>query len=483
MGLNILAIDQGTSSTKALVVGEDGRVLGEADVAVHPRTVGDSGVEQDPHELLSSIIDAGRQAIARSGVSVGAVGIGNQGETVVAWNRETGEALRPAVSWQDRRSVSVTSRLAPNAQRLLAITGLPLDPYFTAPKLTWLAEQVPAGSRVTGIDAWVNHQLTGRLITDASTASRSMLLDLDTREWSSEALSLFDIDTASLPEVVDCAGDFGTTDAFGPTLRVTGLAVDQQAALIGENCLEAGEAKCTFGTGAFLLVTTGSEPTRSDNGLSASVAWQCGPDHGYCLDGQVFTAGSAVDWLRRLGVINGAEQLDELARGASPTSSAVCVPSFAGLGAPYWRSDAKAHFEGLSLESGPSEMTLAVLEGLAIQVAVLVRAAEADLGQRLSVLRVDGGLTRSAVLMQLQSDILQVPVELYASPHATALGVASLARFGAGGSASISPPVAPIGGRYEPRMSSDEAAFRLDRWERAARRAIEEIGTREHDVA
>ncbi len=474
MSFNVLAIDQGTSSTKALVVSETGDILSQAEIAVHPTSVSDGGVEQDPEELLSSIIDAGRAALAATSSTVHAVGIANQGETAVAWNA-LGEPVHPAISWQDRRSSNVTERLRDSAARLHAITGLPLDPYFTAPKLAWLAQRVGDDVRVGGIDAWLNLRLTGRCITDASTASRSLLLDLDTRTWSDEAVGLFGLDADSLPDVVDCAGELGETSVFGPSLRVTGLAVDQQAALVGEHCLRAGEGKCTYGTGAFLLVTTGATARRSNNGLSASVAWQCGDDHAYCLDGQVYTAGSAVEWLRTIGLIEDAADLDAVATSAPSDSGVVCVPSFVGLGAPYWQPRAKATFEGLSLDSGAAEIVRAVLEGIAAQVAVLVRAAESDLGETIQVLRVDGGLTRSSVLMQTQADLLQIPVELFPSPHATALGVAALARYGARAAKSIGEGLPAPGRRYEPSISAAAATRRLERFERAVARVMESL--------
>jgi glycerol kinase len=298
-------------------------------------------------------------------------------------------------------------------------------------------------------------------------------LDLDTRAWSDEAVGLFGLDRNSLPEVVDCAGELAETSAFGPPLRVTGLAVDQQAALVGEGCLRAGEGKCTYGTGAFLLVTTGATPRRSNNGLSASVAWQYGDEHAYCLDGQVYTAGSAVEWLRTTGLVKSAADLDAVASRAPSDSGVVCVASFVGLGAPYWQPHAKAHLEGLSLDTGPAEIVRAVLEGIAAQVAMLVRAAEADLGERMVSLRVDGGLTRSSVLMQSQADLLQIPVELYPSPHATALGVAALARLGAGAAKSIGEGLPSLARRYEPSISADDAARRLERFERAVARTVD----------
>lgn len=471
MSHNVLAIDQGTSSTKALVVDEAGDVLAQAEVAVHPTALGNAGVEQDPNELLASIIEAGRGALAACSLDVHAVGIANQGETAVAWGGD-GEARRPALSWQDRRAVNVTERLAGSAERLRAITGLPLDPYFTAPKLAWLQEREGSDARVCGIDAWLNLRLLGRLVTDASTASRSMLLDLDQRAWSSEAADLFGLDVATFPEVVDCAGELGETSVFGATLPVTGLCVDQQAALVGEHCLAPGEGKCTYGTGAFLLVTTGDQAPRSRSGLSTSVAWQFANEHAYCLDGQVYTAGSAVTWLQHMGLVRSADDLDAVAARAKSDSTVVCVPSFAGLGAPYWQPSAKAHLEGMSLDTGASEITLAVLEGIAAQVAVLVRCAEEDLGAKMVALRVDGGLTRSSVLMQCQADLLQIPVEVFSSPHATALGVASLARYGAGWSSTIGEATPVLGRRFEPRISADEATWRVTRFDEAAARAV-----------
>jgi glycerol kinase len=477
VSLNILAIDQGTSSTKALVVAEDGEVIAQAEVAVHPTPVGDGGVEQDPEELFASILEAGRVALATAGVSVVAIGLANQGETVVAWDEASGAAVSPAISWQDRRASSVTDAMSSSATRLQEISGLPLDPYFTAPKLKWLADRSPSTARITGIDAWINYRLTGRTITDASTASRSLLLDLDTRTWSDEAARYFGLDVATLPDVVDCAGNFGDTSLFGPTLPVTGLAVDQQAALIGENCLAAGEAKCTYGTGAFLLVSTGVAPRRSTNGLSASVAYQVGSEHAYCLDGQVYTAGSAIEWLRTLGLVTSASELDALMASASKDEDVICVPSLAGLGAPYWQPQAKAHLEGLTLDTGAADIVKAVVKGIACQVAVLVRAAQADLGQQLISLRVDGGLTRSSVLMQLQADLLQVPVELFISPHATALGVASLARRGLDETFSLTNAVSEPGRRFEPSISADEADQQLARWQDAVSRVLATTNT------
>jgi glycerol kinase len=327
---------------------------------------------------------------------------------------------------------------------------------------------------VTTTDTWLVHALTGRYVTDVTTASRSMVLDLDRRDWSEEAAGIFGLDAGRLPDVVGCAGDFGSTTAFGPPIPLTGLAVDQQAALVGEGCLSAGEAKCTYGTGAFLLVTTGPVARRSTNGLSASVAWDVPGSTAYCLDGQSYTAGAAVTWLISMGLLGSATDLDEVAASVPDAAGVTMVPALAGLGAPYWRPSATGSLEGLNLHTSPAHVVRATLEGLAAQVAVLAAAAADDLGGPLLELRVDGGLTRSAFLMQHQADLLQVPVEVFASPHATALGVAVLARTGLEGEgAALEAPQPEPAARYEPMMGSDEAAERLAGFRRAVDRALD----------
>jgi glycerol kinase len=472
--VNVLAIDQGTSATKALVVTPTGEVLAVAECPVRPSASGNGAVEQEPAELLASVLAAGRAAVARAGVVVHALGLANQGETVLAWDRATGEPLTTALSWQDRRATSITEGLEGQRDRLAELTGLPLDPYFSAPKMTWLRQNRTTDGVVTTTDTWLVHALTGRYVTDVTTASRSMVLDLDRRDWSEEAAGIFGLDAGRLPDVVGCAGDFGSTTAFGPPIPLTGLAVDQQAALVGEGCLSAGEAKCTYGTGAFLLVTTGPVARRSTNGLSASVAWDVPGSTAYCLDGQSYTAGAAVTWLISMGLLGSATDLDEVAASVPDAAGVTMVPALAGLGAPYWRPSATGSLEGLNLHTSPAHVVRATLEGLAAQVAVLAAAAADDLGGPLLELRVDGGLTRSAFLMQHQADLLQVPVEVFASPHATALGVAVLARTGLEGEgAALEAPQPEPAARYEPMMGSDEAAERLAGFRRAVDRALD----------
>ncbi len=467
--MNILAIDQGTSATKALLVGPGQQVLGTGEAPVRNQAAG-AAVEVDPEELYSSVLAAGQAALrAAGGAPAGALAIANQGETVLAWDRGTGRPLTRAISWQDRRAATICARMRADSGRLTQITGLPLDPYFAAPKMTWLRENLTRDGTVTTTDSWLLARLTGEFVTDAATASRTMLLDLDAVEWSPAVCEAFGLDPSDLPAVLDCAGIAGETRQFGHPIPVAGLAVDQQAALLAERCFTAGEAKCTYGTGAFLLASTGSRPVRSSAGLSASVAWRVAGATAYCLDGQVYTAGAAVDWLISAGVLTDPRELDTLG-GSVPDSGGVSfVPALAGLGAPHWRPDARGAFLGLTLGASRAHLIRAAIDGLAASVALLARSVTRDLGAPLTTLRVDGGLTRSAVLLQAQADLLQVPVEVCRVPDATALGVAALARLGLGAAATLAQAVGPAGVQrvVVPAMSADEAAHRLAQFEKA----------------
>jgi glycerol kinase len=461
--VHVLAIDQGTSATKAIVVGPGQQVLGHAEVPVRVDTVGADGVEADPEELYASVIAAGSRAVAAAGVPADAVALANQGETVLAWDRRTTRPLTPAIVWQDRRSAVVCRRLAGSADRLAEITGLRLDPYFAAPKMTWLRENLESGGVVTTTDTWLLARLGGGYVTDAATASRTLLLDLDATDWSAEACAVFGLDPGALPRVADCAQIVGETAAFGRAVPVAGLAVDQQAALLAERCFAAGQAKCTYGTGAFLLATAGTRAVRSRGGLSASVAWRLAGTSSYCLDGQVYTAGAAVRWLGEVGLLEEASQLDAVGGSVPDSGGAMFLPSLAGLGAPQWRPAARGAFLGLGLATTRAQLVRAVIDGLAASVALLAAVVAGDVGGPLTTLRADGGLTRSRLLLQAQADLLQVPVEVCRAADATALGVAALARIGAGEAVSVEDAVGPLDVEsvIEPRISADEAAERL----------------------
>ena len=478
---HLLAIDQGTSGTKAVVVSYDdgaARVRSVAEVTLRPEYLPGGGVEQDPEELFDSVVTAGRRALAEAGVEVAAVALANQGETVLAWDRATGRPLTPAVVWQDRRAESVCAPLAASAELVSGRTGLVLDPYFSAPKMAWIRANLTRDGVVTTTDTWLVHRLCGAFVTDASTASRSLLVDLDTVTWDDELVELFGLGGEALPEIVASDQIVGSTDVFGPRIPVAGLIVDQQAALLAESCLEPGSAKCTYGTGAFLLAQLGQTATRSAAGLTTSVAWRLRGSTDYCIDGQVYTAASAVRWAVDLGLVPSADKLDLVA--AADSAGVLCVPALAGLAAPWWDSQATASFTGMTLSSGRAELVRALLEGIAAQVAALADSVIADIGRPLTRLRVDGGLTRSAVLMQAQADLARVPVDVYPSLHATALGAAACAQLALRPDLGVADAV---GGwtpqrTYEPQWSDDRAADYLRRWRAAAQNALTQKETR-----
>lgn len=464
----VLAIDQGTSGTKAIVVESAGRICGLSELPLQPRYLADGGVEQDPEELLSTVLASGRAAVAKSGLKIDIVTIANQGESVLAWDPATGKPLTPIIVWQDRRAASLCAGLEEARSMLAARTGLVLDPYFTAPKLAWIRQNLTRGGVVTTTDTWLVHRLTGAFVTDITTASRSLLMDLEATDWAPDLLALFGLDTEKLPRILASDALAGSTTAFGGESLVGGLVVDQQAALLAERCFGAGDAKCTFGTGAFLLANGGTQANRSRAGLAASVAWHVRGQRHYCFDGQIYTAGSAVRWLRQLGFIKTAGDLDQVA--SADSQGVLCVPALAGLAAPWWNPEARASFSGLGLASGPGEMVRALLEGVASQVAALCTLVGQETGTALQRLKVDGGLTQSAVLMQALADIAQLEVEIFPSQHATPLGAVALARLALNPALGLADAVVNWAPErvFTPRWSQDQAqAFRA-KWERAA---------------
>ncbi|MER7822447.1 FGGY family carbohydrate kinase [Streptomyces sp. NPDC096097] len=465
----VLAVDQGTSGTKALVVCPMRGVIGSGSAPVRPRYLPGGRVEVTPGELLDSVVDAGRAALAAAGEPVVAVGLANQGETVLAWDPATGEPLTDAIVWQDRRAEALCTELAAHAPSLRETTGLPLDPYFAAPKMAWIRRHLTRRGVVTTSDVWLVHRLTGAFVTDAATAGRTQLLDLDTTRWSDAALDVFGLTDERLPEVVDADTHIGATTAFGPELPLTGLLVDQQAALLAQSVTEPGTAKCTYGTGAFLLAQTGPRPLRSTSGLVGCVAWRLAGRTSYCLDGQVYTAASAVRWLTDLGVISGAADLDTVGGSVPDAGGVTFVPALAGLAAPWWRGDLRGSVTGLGLDTTAGHLVRALCDGVAAQVAELADAVAADLGAPLTTLRVDGGLTRSALLMQAQADLLGIPVEVSALPDVTALGVGAVARLGLDPSLTVAEAVPEWkpSAVYEPRAGAAQAAERRARFRAA----------------
>jgi len=445
----VLALDAGTTGVTALVVAVDGSVLsrGYAEFAQHfPRP---GWVEHEPEEIWQAVLAAGREALAGSSETPTALGVTNQRETAVLWRRDGLAAPRRAIVWQDRRTAAVCERLRAGGHedRVRQLTGLRLDPYFTASKLTWLAEHDPAawagvtaGETALGtVDSYVVARLTGgRHVTDPSNASRTLLFDLEGGAWSAELCGLFGVPVSSLPDVVPSSGIVATTDprAFlGLELPVAGIAGDQQAALFGQACFSPGESKCTYGTGSFVLVTTGTTAVRSDAGLLTTVAWQLGPDEPlvYALEGAVFVTGAAVQWLRDgLQVIGAAAEIEALAATVPDSGGVVFVPALTGLGAPDWDPSARGLIAGITRGTTRAHLARATLEAIACEVRDVVDVMVGEAGLSLPTLTVDGGASVNDLLCRLQADQLGVPVRRPRVPETTALGAAYLAGLATG---------------------------------------------------
>lgn len=373
----VLAVDQGTSGTKALVVCPERGVIGSGAAPVRPRRGAGGAVETDPADLLASVLAAGRRALDDAGEPVAAVGLANQGGTVLAWDPETGRPLTGAIVWQDRRSAPVCDELNTYSEELKRLTGLPLYPCFAAPEMAWIRRELTREDVVTTSDSWLVHQLTGAFVTDTDTAGRTQLLDLERADWSPRALDVFGLGGERLPAVVDSDTAVGTTTAFGPELPLTGLLVDQQAALLAQNALDPDDAKCPYGNGAFLLAQTGAAPRRGSNGLVSCVAWRLGGRTSHCLDGQVHIAASAVDRLSGLGVASGAADLDPVGTTVPDSGGVTFVPA---LAAPWWRGDLRGPVTGLGLGTTRGHLVRALCEGIAAQVVELADAVTTDQG-------------------------------------------------------------------------------------------------------
>lgn len=462
--MNVLAIDQGTSGTKAVIVDDRDDVLAIAEVPIRPDYRAGGVVEQNPNELMASVIDAAAQVVRDAQVAVDVVALTNQGETVLAWDPDSGQALSPMLVWQDSRAQEICDELADSRDIIAERTGLVLDPYFTAPKLSWIRRHSTRQGVVTTSDSWILHRLTGEFVTDVSTASRSLITDLDRVAYDPELLGMFGLGSERLPRIAANDEIVGSTHAFGEEVPVAGIVVDQQAALLAESCVSAGEAKCTFGTGAFLLANRGQTPERSRNGLTVSAAWRVRGATDYCSDGQVFTAASAIRWLTDIGVIGGAHELDAIC--SDDAHGVLCVPALAGLAAPWWRSDATATFTGMTLATTRADVVTSVVQGIAAQVAELTDLVSADMSVPLTRLRVDGGLTRSNVFMQTVADLTQLSIDVYPTPHATPLGAVALARMALDPGLSVTDAIVtwePVRS-FEPNWSADRAASFRASW-------------------
>ena len=484
MAETILVIDEGTTSTRAMLFAADGRWLASEQTELTQRYPRPGWVEHDAAEIWRKTLRVAGAMVAQAGGpdKVAAIGITNQRETIVFWDRDTGEPLAPAIVWQDRRTADLCRRLRDTGHEALvqARTGLILDPYFSASKIAWAFDEWPqlreAGERlaVGTIESWLVWKLTGAHLTDAGNASRTALMALD-GGWDDELLALFDVPRACLPEIVDSAGRFAETRLFGEAIPVTGLAGDQQAATIGQACLTVGDTKGTYGTGAFVLTQAGTTPPTSSHRLLATVAWQLGGVRHYALEGSVFVAGSLVQWLRdQLGLIGHARETAALAASVADNAGVYLVPALSGLGAPWWNADARAALTGMSFASGKAHVVRAALEAQAYQTHDLKTAFAAD-GQDWAALRIDGGMVANDWIAQDLADMLDLTIERPRFAETTALGVAMLAALGAGLYDDLDAATAMRGDvdRFSPQMTPDVRRARLAGWRAAVRRVID----------
>jgi glycerol kinase len=483
MGENILVIDAGTTSTRAMVFARDGRMLRAAQAELTQHYPRPGWVEHDAAEIWARTLACAREVVGESAAGIAAIGITNQRETVVAWDRASGEPLARAIVWQDRRTAEACAALkaAGHEEAVQAATGLLLDPYFSATKMRWLLENdgqvraaAEAGRLALGtVESWLAFKLSGGAhVSDASNASRTLLLPLEGAGFDEGLCELFGVPRTALPEVVDTHGLLGETDArwFGRAVPLAGMIGDQQAATVGQGCLEPGETKATYGTGAFVLASNGEALPRSRHRLLGTVLSQEAGKRCYALEGSVFVAGSLVQWLRdSLGVISSAAETEALARSIEDSGGVTIVPALSGLGAPHWRPEARGVIAGLSFATGRAELARAALEAMAHQTQDLAAAFAAD-GAPWRALRIDGGMSANDWMAQDLADVLDLAVERPAFVETTALGAAVCAAVGARLYPSLGEAAAAMRGearQFRPAMAAAVRDERMARWRRA----------------
>lgn len=491
----LLALDQGTTSSRAIIFDEKGHIHATAQRETRIKTPHSGWVEQDANDIWSSQIAVIQQALASAHLlakDIKALGLTNQRETTVVWDKRTGKALAPAIVWQDRRAASWCNHLI-EQQMLDTVqqkTGLRIDPYFSAGKLVWLLEHIDGlralaeqGHVAFGtIDSWLVWNLTqgAEHIIEASNASRTMLMDLSTQTWDEELLAQFNIPHQMLPKIISSDAYVADTapGLLGSTIPITGILGDQQAALFGQSCFDAGAAKNTYGTGCFMLFNTGDHLKLSQNQLLTTLAWQCQNQTRYALEGSVFMAGAIVQWLRDgLGIIQNSAQVEQLAQQVKSSDGVILVPAFTGLGAPHWDSEARALLCGMSRGTTKAHIARAALEAIAFQVSDVLCAMQSDLSQPLKELRVDGGASQNDMLMQFQADILNVPVLRPKMLESTAWGAAAMAGLKAGVFSNLDEISASwqLDRTFEPVMQQDQRESRLFEWNQALKRAKSEL--------
>lgn len=489
----ILAIDQGTTSSRAILFDKDRAIAGVGQKEFRQIFPQDGWVEHDPEDIWQSVVWAVGEALKQAGAEgkdIAAIGITNQRETTLIWERASGKPIHNAIVWQDRRTAATCARLKQAGHEAMVTekTGLLLDPYFAGTKVQWLLDSVPGarkraekGELAFGtVDSFLIWRLTGGKVhaTDATNAGRTLLFDIGENRWDAELLELFTVPEALLPEVKDCADDFGVTEKslFGAEIPILGVAGDQHAATIGQACFTPGMLKSTYGTGCFALLNTGRDRVVSKNRLLTTIAYRLDGETSYALEGSIFIAGAAVQWIRDgLKLVNHASETGPLAQSADPSQNVYMVPAFVGLGAPWWDAEARGAIYGLTRNSGPAEIARAALEAVCYQTRDLLDAMRKDwTGEADTVLRVDGGMVASDWTMQFLADILDAPVDRPVILETTALGAAWLA----GSKAGLWPGMAEFAEswkrdkRFEPKMDAAERARKLKGWDEAVRRTL-----------
>ncbi len=493
MAKRILAIDQGTTSSRAIVFDTSLKPVASAQTEFRQHFPNSGWVEHNPEEIWKTVVSTVKAALRKAKCKpsdIAAIGITNQRETTLVWDRKTGKPIHRAIVWQDRRTAEMCAKLKAEGHEALftARTGLLLDPYFSGTKVAWILDHVK-GARTRAekgelafgtVDSFLIWRLTGGRshLTDATNASRTLLYDINTGNWDDELLRILRIPRSLLPEVKDCAADFGTTEKhiFGAEIPILGVAGDQQSATIGQACFEPGMMKSTYGTGCFALLNTGAKPVRSQNRLLTTVAYQLDGKRTYALEGAIFVAGAAVQWLRDgLKIVKKAGDTGPLARTADPNQQVYLVPAFVGLGAPYWNAEARGALFGLTRATGPAEIARATLESVCYQTRDLLEAMQRDWGAAgKTVLRVDGGMTASDWTMQYLADILDAPVDRPKNLETTAIGAAYLAGYRAG----LCPPPATFSKtwksqkRFLPKMKASQREQKYAGWQQAVRRLL-----------
>lgn len=487
----ILAFDQGTTSSRSIVFDRQGKPVSIAQKEFTQHYPQSGWVEHDPEEIWRSQIDTATEALNKAGLTakdIAAVGITNQRETTVIWDRKTGEPIHNAIVWQDRRTSDLCNQIrGEHGESITQKTGLEVDAYFSASKIAWLLDNVDqareraeAGEVAFGtIDTWLVWKLTNgrKHITDVSNASRTMLFNINTLNWDDELLAIFNIPRSILPEVGSSSEVYAEIETPSELagIPIAGIAGDQQAALFGQACFTVGSAKNTYGTGCFMLQNIGGKSMQSNHRLLTTVGWRIGEETEYALEGSVFIGGAVVQWLRdSLGIIERSADVEKLSSSVSDNGGVYFVPAFAGLGTPHWNQEARGTIVGLTRGTGKAHIARAALESIAFQTADLIDAMKADSGTELTELRVDGGATANNLLMQIQSDLLQLPVVRAQTQETTALGAAYLAGLASGYWKSKDELAShwQAGERFEPLMSSSDALALRSRWSEAVKRSL-----------